>query len=287
MSRFPMLSLLLLAALWLPAPARAACTEITELPATISAPGNYCMTGTLAISGLANHAITIAADKVTLDCGGAFIRYTGSPVTTNTTAAIYVPHRRHVTIRNCGIEGGFGIGIHVAQDNAAGYNANHHVTIEDNFIERTHWYGILANGTGTRITGNRVFDVGERYNSFSMGIRVGSATGPGNQHVVEVRDNFVSGTYSYVGSYAAYGIYSENGVNGSFTGNTVTGTSGAYTWGIRLGGNNNLVARNQIHGSNKPNDVGIQSNSATDACYDNHIRATTKTAVCNATLGNY
>ena len=288
MTRFLLPPLLLLAALLLPLPARAACTQINALPYTVTEPGHYCLTGRHDINSIDNIGILIDADHVTLDCDGGTIRRTGTLVNTATNAGIYVATNHHVTIRNCRIVGGFGIGIHVAQDNAdPNGNANKHIALQDNFIDGPFWYGILAYGGDLEVTGNRVHDVGGRINSFAMGIRIGASTVAGQSRVANVHDNFVSGTHAYNTFHAAYGIYSENSVNGDFSGNQVIGTTGGYTWGLRVGGSGNRIVRNKVNGTLVANDVGIQSNSATDACYDNHLRTTTPTAVCNAALGNY
>jgi hypothetical protein len=42
-----------------------------------------------------------------------------------------------------------------------------------------------------------------------------------------------------------------------------------------------------VNGSGRSNDVGITTNDTGSSCFDNYIRAATKTATCNASLGNY
>jgi hypothetical protein len=265
------------------APAMAACTDIPTLPATISASGNYCLSANHAVNITTGAALTIDANNVELDCANHSITNAATSAT-GSSSGIALTDQNTVTIRNCRIHGGFTNGIYALQTLSAP-NKNYYINIVDNYIAGPYLYGILAYGSAIEITGNRIYDVGGQTNSFAMGMRLAGSTLAGAPRFFLVRDNLVAGTNSPTN--AAYGIYSDNSVAGIFIDNGVSGTSGKFTWGFRLAGTVNRVTDNHIVGSGKASDWGIQSNSATDACFDNYIRATTPTQGCNAELGNY
>ena len=282
MKKLLLLPLLLLAATLLPSQARAACTEIASLPASLSAPGNYCLVGNHTVNMIAGNAIEIAANNVSLDCGGHTVTNTTTNAANN-SYGIYLANRNNATIKNCRITGGFAIGIYAYQNNAAA-NQNHYITIKDNFIGGPYWYGILAYGSAIEIDGNRIYDIGGRTGSAAMGIRVG-ASNVSQSRFFLLRNNLVAGTNAL--PYNAYGIYSDNSSAGIFIENGVSGTTGASSWGIRVGGTYNRVTDNHIVGSGRAGDTGIQSTSSTDTCHDNYIRAPTTTVGCDASLGNF
>ena len=283
MIKFLLLPVLLLAALLLPSPARAACTDLPTLPATISASGNYCLSANHTVNLTTGAAITIAASNVPLDCQDHTVNNTAT-TSTATSSGIYATGRHDLNVRNCRITGGFGYGIQIHQNNAAA-NQNYYINLQDNFIGGPYWHGILAYGSAIELRGNRVYDVGGRSASYAMGIRVGASTVAGQPRFFVLRDNLVAGTNAPAN--VAYGIYGENTVAGIFIANGVTGSSGASTYSFRIGGSVNRLTENHIIGSGKTTDYGIYTVSATDACYDNHIRATTPTVGCDAELGNY
>lgn len=275
---------LLLSAFFAPAPAQAAaCAEITALPVSITVPGSYCLAGNHTVNMTSGSAIEIAANNVQLDCLGQTVTNTTTNAGNN-SYGIYLANRNNATIKNCRVTGGFAIGIYAYQNNSAA-NQNYYLTIKDNFIGGPYWYGILAYGSAIEIDGNRIYDIGGRTGSAGMGIRVASSNLSGQPRFFLLRDNLVAGTNAL--PYNAYGIYADNTFGGIFTNNGVTGTSGASSWGVRLGGTSNRVTDNHVVGSGRANETGIQSASSTDDCFDNYIRASVGTVGCNATMGNY
>jgi hypothetical protein len=54
-------------------------TIINSMPYTITAPGNYVLGSNLIYSSASNAAITIISSNVTLDLGGHFLYYPGTP----------------------------------------------------------------------------------------------------------------------------------------------------------------------------------------------------------------
>jgi hypothetical protein len=285
--------MLILVASWaipLPASASANCIALTGQQAIVL-PGSYCMTRDENHNGTSGTFFLVDAPRVTIDCGGFSINNTTNDPA-SFAVAISVEGVSNVTIRNCNITGGWQTGILALQTNTQP-NINRYLVLEDNSITGATWYGIYAQGSGMDIHGNHIHDIGGRA-SFAMGIRVGGSTVAGQPRSFVVRDNVVTGTHSPVNN--AYGIYGDNTLFSVFDGNVVSGTvatSMAYgAYGIRLNGGNNYnrVTNNNIGGTMRANEVGIQTTSNLDACYHNFVRTSqpaTLTVNCDASLGNH
>ncbi len=281
-------SLALIAAGLAPSAALAACASLSTLPATISAPGQYCLAKDYSVNMTTGNLIVIASNGVSLDCAGHALRNSASSASASSNA-ITLNSRNDVVIKNCRIVGGFNTGINVVQNNSVG-NKNYYVTIDNNYIAGPTLHGIRAYGSAIEITNNRIYDIGGQLNENAYGIRLGGSTTSNYFKFHVVRDNLVAGTNSpYL---SAYGIFSEGSWAGIFTGNTISGTSagnpeyGAY--GFRIGGGMNRVTGNHVvSGGDPDNDFGVYTLDTDSSCYDNYIRAMTPVANCNATLGNY
>ena len=264
------------------------CTTITTIPATISAPGKYCLANDFAVNVTTGNSITIASNGVTLDCDGHALRNAATSATGAANGIAFVS-RNDVTIRNCRIVGGYRNGISATQNNTIA-NQNYYITLDNNYIAGPLLHGILAYGSGIEITNNRIYDVGGMTNNNAFGIHLGASTVSTYAKFHLVKDNLVAGTNtSYL---SAYGIYSDGSVAGIFINNGITGTTasnatyGAY--GIRLLGSLNRITDNHVmSGGDADKDFGISTGDAGSACFDNYIRAITRTATCDATLGNY
>lgn len=271
------------------APAMAqSCTAITTIPATISAPGKYCLANDFAVNATIGNSITIASSGVTLDCDGHALR-NASTSSAGAANGIALDSRHDVTIRNCRIVGGYRNGIAATQNNTVA-NQNYYITLDSNYVAGPLLNGILAYGSGIEITNNRIYDIGGLNNNNAFGIHLGASTVSNYFKFHLVKDNLVAGTHTpYL---SAYGIYSEGTVAGIFIDNGITGTSapnatyGAY--GIRLLGSLNRITDNHVvSGGDPDNDFGISTADTGSACFDNYIRAITRTTTCDATLGNY
>ena len=283
-----LLVLTLLAGGVVPSLAQAACTPVTVLPATISAPGNYCLEANLAVNMDSGTALNIAASDVVLDCQEHSIT-NNAVASTGTANAIGINGRNTVTVRNCRIFGGFASGIWAVQNNAVA-NANSYLTLADNYISGMKWYGILAYGNAIEIRDNRIHDIGGRPNTFAMGVRVAGSSVAGQPRLHIVRHNLISGIRSPDNN--GYGIYSDNSLSGIFTDNSITGTHADNTiyrgYALRINGTSNRITANHIVGSAAPNDTGIYAAGTDHLCFDNYIHAVVQvTAGCDASLGNY
>jgi len=288
MSRF-WIVLAAIASLGAPAAAHAGCTTIDAIPATISAPGQYCLAKDFTVNATAGSSIEIAANGVTLDCGGHSLSNL-SVSSTGTADAIRLANRNGIVIKNCRIFGGYRSGIYAAQNNTLG-NKNYYILIEDNYIAGPLRQGILAFGSAIEIRGNHIYDIGGQKDSGAFGIYLSASNLAGAFRFHVVKDNLVAGTNSPY--FSANGIFSERSLGGIFTGNEVIGTSarnpsyGAY--GIRVSGTGNRITGNHVTGGGDPEgDFGIYTpDGSSNRCFDNYISARTATTGCDAQLGNY
>jgi hypothetical protein len=129
------------------------CTAITSLPATISAPGIYCLTADLSTSDPNVFAITINASSVTLDLNGHKLGGLGAGPAT-TAYGIYAKDRKNLTIRNGTIRG-FLTGINL-QD--AGASSGH--LVEDLRLDGNTQMCASIAGAGSIFQRNQVVNTG-------------------------------------------------------------------------------------------------------------------------------
>lgn len=147
-----------------------ACTPVTSVPATLSTPGEYCLTGDLSYSSTSGAAITIDANDVTLDFQGHKLsgNYTSSYIYSYGVSADNNGNDHHnVTIRNGHIEG-FGSGIGVAT------NGGDVALIENMLISKTRSVGINATGARATVRNNRIKMKPHLNQSNSTAINVGA-----------------------------------------------------------------------------------------------------------------
>lgn len=262
-----------------------ACTEIDTFPATITAPGKYCLVADALVNLTSGAAVDIASHDVTLDCDGHQLTNLAT-ANNGTSAAVRSNMRHNVVVKNCRIVGGWTNGIDMYQDNTKP-NANFYNQVQDNYIAGPYWHGIRAFGSAIEVTGNTVYDIGGQLNNYAIGIRVGgSTTSSFRFHIV--RGNKVVGTNSPTS--AAYGIFSDNSVSSAFLDNGIAGTtaaSGKNAIGLYVVGSHNRISDNHVTGIGSPTETAIQTSNNTTACFDNYLRTTKWTAGCNSGLGNY
>jgi parallel beta-helix repeat protein len=187
-----------------------ACTQLGTLPATISAPGVYCLNANFS-QDFTTAAVTIAASNVVLDCNDHVVTQAG----TSAVSGVFVHNRSLVTVRNCGLNG-FGRGITYLETHA-GYSRNHRVTGND--VRRSRLVGIQVAGSGSVIEDNRVSENIGGAAAYTFGILLSSAwpTGVGNV----IRNNLV--TYIAPSLYVRIaGIYVLDVDNTLIVGNTIT-----------------------------------------------------------------
>ncbi len=243
------------------------CTEITSLPATISASGVYCMMQNLGTNITSGAAITITANNVTLNMNG--FRLGGSTAGPATQAnGIVAQDRRNITIRN-GIIRGFRVGVFLSEvttDRSSGH------LIENMLLDRMTAGGIFLSGTGLQVRNNNIVNIdstppaganagasflADQNRSFSRSGKGGdtfvSQTGTG-EIVIGIfatgasnsifEGNFISNLLS---PDQVYGIQTSNSTNINVVGNTIEDLEGNnFATGILLNdaGNDNIVVQN-------------------------------------------
>ena len=218
---------------WATRPAHAetsVCTALDTLPATISAPGTYCLQKDFVAGYNTSDTLRIASDDVVLDCNNHRVTNTNAA---NTTTGIYVSSdRNNVTVRNCQLDG-FILGIFVQGVNDGASTGN---VVEDNLVLRSRQTGIWVIGSHNRVERNRISGNTGNVNGVARGISVSSSYSEGVGNVV--RDNVITdfrpapppGTGS-----SAEGI-NFNHVRGTeISGNTILGiytSTSQGVWGI-------------------------------------------------------
>jgi hypothetical protein len=226
------------------------CTVISSLPATISAPGVYCLKSDLMTSITTGSAISINSNFVTLDLNGW--RLGGGAAGMGTQAiGIHALDRRGVTIRNGSVKG-FWVGIFL--EGTLGTT---------NVVEGIRADGNTAMGldiwsADSIIRNNQVTNTGgSTLGNYDDADGIHSA-GSGNR----ILNNDVSGVVASKENSYARGIYS-GGVNTISAGNRISDIQSALSIvrGIQTS-NAHVIADNQIVGATGVSEVserGIDS----------------------------
>ncbi|WP_202843760.1 right-handed parallel beta-helix repeat-containing protein [Luteimonas saliphila] len=236
------------------AEASATCTGFVDsVPATISAPGVWCLRRDLSTAISEGAAITIAADGVALHCNDFKLGGLAAGPSSRATG-IRASSRRNTVVRRCTVRG-FLIGINLD-------NGGEHV-VEDNRLDDNLYGGIRVNGERNVVRRNRVHDTGGGTGQASgYGLFVGDA---------EVVDNVVSGVFAVQPDASTTGITL---FGGRATGNRVRGLAASGT-GSAIGILANVAGRisgNQVVSDGSTSGTGILATSGGDAqCRDNLV----------------
>ena len=188
------------------------CTEITVLPYTITASGNYCLRMNWTY-GLGT-AIIINANNVTLDLNG--FKLDGGTGGLGTPASgIYALDRKGIVVRN-GIIRGFYGGINIART-ITGVSEGH--LVEDLHLVENRVRGVFVDGRGSVVRRCRVTSTGgSTANPNPFGVFM---AGEGAQTL----DNSVINTYAGSGGIAT-GIHHNSASHQMAVGNRIVGTDG-------------------------------------------------------------
>jgi hypothetical protein len=231
------------------------CTVLSTLPATISAPGSYCVQQDLSYSSLSGTAITVTSGHVVLDLGGHTIWGSANPASTAT--GIYGSDLAHITIRN-GKLSGFHRGIQL-EGNIYSSASNGHL-IEGVELIYSFYFGIRVVGIECTVRNNRLTPVGgttaKGTNTDVFGIEVF-----GSQNVIS--GNEVLGMVP-VGTGVGYAIFMNASSYTIVEGNRVIGGPGSSAiWaGSSLGV---MVVNNRINYGSK----GVTYSASTGSYRDN------------------
>src|ERR1700730_14372913 len=94
-------------------------TIINSVPYTISAPGNYVLGSNLTYSSASGAAITILSSNVTLDLGGHYLYFPGTPTS---NVGVYVHNAGNVIIQN-GVIAVFLYGVYIEHTGGTALNS--------------------------------------------------------------------------------------------------------------------------------------------------------------------
>lgn len=212
------LALLLCLGLATPTPparadAHGACTGFVDsVPATIAAPGVWCLRRDLATAITSGNAITLAADGVVLDCNGFKLGGLAAGSASGATG-IGSSRRNAGTVRRCNVRG-FLIGLNL--DNGGGH------LVENNRFDGNLFGGIRVNGTRNIVRRNQVYNTGGAAGgATSYGLFVGDA---------DVIDNLVAGVFAVQADTSPTGINAFGGrlIRNRVRGLVVNGAGVAY-----------------------------------------------------------
>ena len=246
MLRAPAVVVVVLAPWLAGAPAHAettACTVVSSVPATLSAPGRYCLEADLSATGASATAITVSASNVVLDCNdhrllAATADNSGYGVWLEATAIGTV-------VRNCRIDG-FGYGVASAYSASPDPRSAHLI---GNRITRAGLSGIFLYGSGHLVEGNHVSN-GQRLGDGNVsGIYLDNAGGDraaGNIIRGNVVADFRPARSATVGLNLSIGIslgYQQGTIVEDNTLVGLYGRTGGGVYGISAYQSSNLVLR--------------------------------------------
>jgi hypothetical protein len=129
------------------------CTPVTSLPAVITVPGVYCLTGNLATAITSGFAINIKTNNVVLDLNAFRLDGLAAGLGTN-AAGIRAANRQNITIKN-GTVRGFLRGIFLE-----GSVASQGYVVEDIRADQNTFIGIHVRGSGNIVRNNQVVATG-------------------------------------------------------------------------------------------------------------------------------
>jgi len=216
------------------------CTVISSAPTTLSKAGLYCLTDDLSHS-TGGAAIEIDADNVTVDLNGHTIRATRSPGEAEVSyAGVTVSGHKYFSIID-GVISGFTFGVFVSDTfkghaegglvadlkvikasdgiavSYAGCIVRNNIVTETTTVSGQNGatiYGVVVDGTGNQVTGNRIY---------------ATANGSANTHPGAALE--LEGTFSTAsGNYVANEVPSPNTI----------------VYGIHVTGSNMLLTDNQV-----------------------------------------
>ena len=245
------------------------CTVISALPATISAPGVYCLESDFSYNSVGTPAITIAANNVTLDLNAHRIGDLAAG-TTAATYGVYALNQQNITVKN-GILRGFGTGVLLTDSVNPPTTSQGHL-IQDIRAAQNLLMGIQVVGNGSIVRSNQVVATGGSTispNENSVGI---SVSGQGNR----VLDNDVTNTTSS-GSSNAFGIQASGAEGVVVADNRISGVvapGGGLEYAIQITTSPHAAVRdNTLSNATIPAtaslSVGLNMDDATDTFMGN------------------
>ncbi len=125
-------------------------TIINSVPYTISAPGNYVLGSNLTYSSAAGAAITILSSNVTLDLGGHYLYFPGTPTS---NVGVYVHNAGNVIIQN-GIIAVFFYGVYIEHTGGTALNTGD--IVENLKLTNVTYGAVLITVAGSIVRNNQI-----------------------------------------------------------------------------------------------------------------------------------
>jgi hypothetical protein len=236
------------------------CTFIDALPLTITVPGVYCLRNDLSYSGT-GEAIRIEADDVTIDLNQHTLNFERE----RGAVGIRALNRNRLTILDGRIRH-FGSGV-VIQSSAPTFASTGGHRIENVEVDDSVIYGLVVQGSGNLIRGNRVVATGFRIDTPQPTAIL--TRGPS----VRILDNDVVG----VSGWGGRGIRIGEGPGGLIEGNRVTDVGGTNPNSVAVaievqGGRAVTVAGNRISTqAGETNSIGIRMEDGSELAVRDNI----------------
>ncbi len=224
------------------------CKPISILPATITVPGTYCLTGNLSVGASSTgSAIAINTNNVTLDLNG----YTIARQAVNGSAGggILAYNQKNITVRN-GRLNGFGTAV-VLMDTSSDKSGSGGHLVEDLRIDNSIARGIEVSGTANVIRNNRIADTGGAQSDDGVfAITVG---GPGtrvlNNDIIGMSSATSIAWHSAIYAYGAPGSVIENNRISGLKAPVPSQGIASLSYGIFVGDSNGSSIRNNSIGN--------------------------------------
>ena len=237
------------------------CTGYIEtLPASITDPGTWCLRGHRYTSQTTGAAIHVLADAVAIDCNAFLLSGLDAGTGTDAIGILAGLGRRHITVRNCRIQG-FKDGVRLS-------GSGH--LIENNHLDRNTYLGVYTGGDSNVVRGNFINATGGRpgqSHAFAIYAYVHSAS-PTRARVIGNTISNVSPTGDAGGRRYPRGIVASGLVQGNF----IAFTQAGFAQGISLYGGG--VARDNVFYDRywSSRSLAIQGNGVgTSLCRDNDL----------------
>lgn len=254
------------------------CTEIPQIPYTITAPGAYCLNKSLSTTQSSVVGITVNAHNVRLDCNAHQI---SNGNTGNQAIGIAFAGRTGVTIENCRIKG-FAEGIHFDAGSSD-------IEIRGNKVMQAKTYGIIGWGTRVRIADNTVLDMkyADASRDYNQAIYLAPYAPGSYSWDSEISGNRILGVS---GTSTMQGIRIDRGIRPIVRDNLVGGLSpkaGGSAYAIMVDGANATISDNLVTSSPAFNVTGIVA-PPSSICVANILNGVTASglASCGLQQGN-
>jgi hypothetical protein len=172
-------------------------TVINSLPYTITAPGTYVLGSNLVYSSAGGAAVTILSSNVTLDLGGHYLYFPGTPTS---NVGVYVHNAGNVIIQN-GIIAVFYYGVYIEHTGGTALNSGD--IVQDLRVTDVRYGVVLTTVAGSIVRNNQI-------TSLTAGSGAGIySVGGGNLASGNLISGFDEGVFGGGGNYCLENMVSN------------------------------------------------------------------------------